>query len=159
MAKGEKRQGEKQHSEKAVRKVTAAESEAVRKHHLARLEGKPSVRFTVAAEDNHWVVRLDHPDERIGECLLADALGSTNRDFVRGIAAQLIYASEPGATVDLAKLNFKLAVIKEGKPRDQFETMLIAQIGEVHAAAMKLAQQLAYVGIPQFDSIERAFTH
>ena len=26
MAKGEKRQGEKQHSEKAVRKVTAAES-------------------------------------------------------------------------------------------------------------------------------------
>ena len=99
MAKGEKRQGEKQHSEKAVRKVTAAESEAVRKHHLARLEGKPSVRFTVAAEDNHWVVRLDHPDERIGECLLADALGSTNRDFVRGIAAQLIYASEPGATV------------------------------------------------------------
>src|SRR5262252_9530872 len=143
MAKGEKRQGEKQHSEKAVRKVTAAESEAVRKHHLARLKGKPSVRFTVAAEDNHWVVRLDHPDERIGQCLLADALGSTNSDFVNGLAAQLVNAASPAAQADLTKLNFKLAVIKESGPRDQFETMLVAQMAEVHVASMRSAYELA----------------
>jgi hypothetical protein len=148
---------DEQHSEKAVRKVTAAEGEAMRKY-LARLEEKPSVRFTVASDGSHWRVRLDHPDERMGECLLADALGSTNRDFVSGIATQLIFASEPGAQVDLGKLNFKLAVIKQSEPKDQFETMLVAQMAEVHEAAMKLAQQLAYVRIPQFDSIERAFT-
>jgi hypothetical protein len=158
MSKGEKRQdGEKQDSEKAAHKVTAAEREAIRKH-LARLEATPPVRFTVPKEGSDLPIRIDHPDQPIGRALLSDALASADRDFVNGIVDQLGNTCRHGQAVDERGLNFKLAVIKGIEPRDQLETMLAAQMAAVHVASMTLAQQLADVEmIPELDSVGRAF--
>jgi hypothetical protein len=155
MARGKKQDGEK-HSDKAVRKVTAAECEAIKKH-LTRLEAKPSVRFTAPSDGSDPRIRVDHPDELIGEILLANAVGSADHDFVNGIVRQLSNTSYDGEKVDVGKLNFKLAVIKGIAPRDQLEAMLAAQMAEVHVASMILAQQLANAEtIPHQDSAERA---
>jgi hypothetical protein len=155
MTRAKKRQDRgKPQSEKGVREITPAEDEAMRKH-LARIE-EPSVRFTKPTEGSDLRARVDHPNELIGQCLLADALGSANNDFVNGLAAQLVIASQRGE-VDLRKLNFKLAVIKESKPRDQFESMLVAEMVEMHVAIMSVAHQLDNVPVAQLDSIASAF--
>jgi hypothetical protein len=147
---------DKQHSEKAVRKVTAAEREAIKKH-LTRLEAKPSVRFTAPSDGRDRRIQVDHPDEVIGEILLANAVGSADHDFVNGIVRQLSNTSYDGEKVDVGRLNFKLAVIKGIEPRDQLEAMLAAQMAEVHVASMILAQQLTHAEtLPHQDGAERA---
>src|SRR6516162_6672650 len=62
------------------------------------------------------------------------------------------------ADVDERGLNFMLSVIKGIEPRDQLETMLLAQMAAVHVASMTFARRLAHgKTIPQQDSVERAF--
>jgi hypothetical protein len=55
-------------------------------------------------------------------------------------------------------LNFAAAVINGVEPRDQLEAMLAAQMASVHAATMKMAQQLALSdNFHAQDNAERAF--
>jgi hypothetical protein len=61
------------------------------------------------------------------------------------------------AKFDEEGLNFMLSVIKGGKPKDQFEAMLAAQMAAIHTATMTFARRLAHVEtIAQQDSAERA---
>jgi hypothetical protein len=86
--------------------------------------------------------------------LLAEALGSTSKDFVDGLVCQVAEATRLSEN----EVNFALSVISKSKPIDQIEAMLAAQMAITHMASMKLAGRLASAEtLPQADSAERAF--
>jgi hypothetical protein len=150
------RQAKQHNKEKAVRKVTAAESTAIEKY-LARRAAKPSVRFKVSKNGSDPEIGIDHPDKLVGEALVMEILASADGDFLNGIVSQLANASAHGRDIDERGLNFMLSVIKDIEPRDQLEAMLAAQMAAVHVASMTFARRLAHVEtIPQQDSAERA---
>jgi hypothetical protein len=110
----------------------------------------------VKVEDNK--ISVDHPDAAIGYLLMQNALGTVDDAFMHGLLKQLAGASSGGKEVDEASLNFMVSVIKGNEPRDQLETMLVAQMAAIHMAAMKFARQLGQVeNLPQQDSAQRAF--
>jgi hypothetical protein len=116
---------------------TAREAEAVRKFQEG-VEQAP--RFKVTKEGH---VVPDHPDAATGVILLAEALGTTDPDFVIGLVGQLADASSKGGKIPESDLNFMLSVIKDIKPRDQLEAMLAAQMAGVHIASMNFLRHLA----------------
>jgi hypothetical protein len=69
------RQTKQHNKEKAVHKVTAAERAAIQKY-LARSAAKPSVRCKVSKNRSDAQIRVDHPDELVGNVLVMDALAS-----------------------------------------------------------------------------------
>jgi hypothetical protein len=86
---------------------------------------------------------LDHPDPELGEQLMADALGVTDRDAMHGILRQLVKASVNGQKPDAVNLAFMISMVKSIKPRDSVEAMLVAQMVSVHVMAMRCAYHLA----------------
>jgi len=100
---------------------------------------------------------IDHPDPEIGEQLMANALGATDRDAMDGILRQLVRASVSGGSPDEVNLSFMISMVKSIKPRDSVEAMLVAQMVSVHVMAMRCAHHLANAkDIAQHDSAARA---
>jgi hypothetical protein len=100
----------------------------------------------------------DHPDPVAGCVLLSEALGSCDVDIVFGLQRQLAKAVQRGGKISEDDLNFLIAVVKDIKPRDQLESMLVAQMAVIHEAIMTFARRLGNVeDIAQQDSAERAF--
>src|SRR6202163_2346781 len=100
---------------------------------------------------------IDHPDPELGERLMADALGVTDRDAMHGILRQLVKASVNGRKPDAVNLSFMISMVKSIKPRDSVEAMLVAQMVSVHVMAMRCAHHLASAeDIAQQDSSGRA---
>ena len=96
---------------------------------------------------------IDHPDPDIGERLMANALGVTDREAMDGILRQLVRASVNGGTHDEVNLSFMISMATSLKPRDSVEAMLVAQMVSVHVMAMRCAQHLANAeDIAQRDS-------
>src|SRR2546425_5318783 len=146
----------KQHNkEKAVHQVTVAERAAVDRH-FARREAKPSVRLKVSKNGSEQI-EFDHPDARIGQALVMEALASADWDFLQGIVNQLANASTHGQNTDERGLNFMLSVIKGIEPRDQLEAMLAAQMAAVHVATMTFARDLAPANTSAFTKLTRTF--
>jgi hypothetical protein len=86
---------------------------------------------------------IDHPDPKLGERLMADALGVTDRDAMDGILRQLVKASVKGRKPDAVNLAFMISMVNSIKPRDAVEAMLVAQMVSVHVMAMQCAYRLA----------------
>jgi hypothetical protein len=100
---------------------------------------------------------IDHPDPQLGEALMAEALGVADRDAMEGILRQLVKASASGQKPDAVNLSFMISMIKNIKPRDAIEAMLVAQMVSVHALAMRCACYLAIAeDITRQDSAARA---
>jgi hypothetical protein len=100
---------------------------------------------------------IEHSDPEIGEQLMANALGTTDREATDGILRQLIRASASGGRPDEANLSFMISMIRSIKPRDAVEAMLVAQMVSVHVMAMRCAQHLAHADdLAQHDSAARA---
>jgi hypothetical protein len=100
---------------------------------------------------------IDHPDQALGEELMADALGVTDRDAMDGILRQLVRASVSGDGPDEVNVSFMISMVRNIRPRDAIEAMLVAQMVSVHVMAMRCAQQLATACDPaQHDSAARA---
>jgi hypothetical protein len=100
---------------------------------------------------------IDHPDPELGEQLMANALGATDRDAMDGILRQLVRASVSGGSPDEVNISFMISMVKSIKPRDSVEAMLVAQMVSVHVMAMRCAQHLANADdIAQHDSAARA---
>jgi hypothetical protein len=119
----------------------------------SRTEATPRVK----ADENGATVWLDHPDSLFGHALLMEALGTAHLDFVNGLLQQLANAGSQGQRADESAINFLLSIVKGGKPKDQFEAMLSAQMAAIHTATMTFAQRLAHVEtVQQQDSAERA---
>ena len=77
-------------------------------------------------------ISVDHPDGAVGLAVLMEALGTTDYDFVDGLLRQLTNAELDGDKADEANINFLLAVVKDAKPKDHLEAMLLAQMAVVH---------------------------
>jgi hypothetical protein len=100
---------------------------------------------------------IDHPDPEIGEQLMADALGVTDREAMHGIVRQLVRASVNGESPDEVTLSFMLSMVRSIRPRDPLEAMLVAQMVSVHVMAMRCAHHLAGSDdLAQHDSAARA---
>src|SRR5258705_6271429 len=100
---------------------------------------------------------IDHPDSELGEQLMADALGVTDRDAMHGILRQLVKASVNGERPDEVNLGFMISMVNSIKPRDSVEAMLVAQMVSVHVMAMRCAYHLANADdIARQDSAARA---
>ncbi len=99
---------------------------------------------------------IDHPDPEIGEQLMANALGVTDREAMHGIIRQLVKASVSGESPDEVNLYFMISMVKSIKPRDSIEAMLVAQMVSVHVMAMRCAHHLANADdLAQHDSAAR----
>jgi hypothetical protein len=99
---------------------------------------------------------IDHPDPELGEQLMADAMGVADRDAMHGILKQLVKASVSGEKSDEINLSFMISMVKNIKPRDSVEAMLVAQMVCVHVMAMRCAYHLANAeDIAQQDSAGR----
>src|SRR6266581_1069641 len=100
---------------------------------------------------------IDHPDPELGERLMADALGVSDRDAMHGILKQLVKASVSGGKPDEVSLSFMISMVKSIKPPDSVEAMLVAQMVSVHVMAMRCAYHLASAeDIARQDSAGRA---
>jgi hypothetical protein len=55
---------------------------------------------------------IDHPDPEIGEQLMANALGVTDREAMHGIVRQLVKASVSGESPDEVNLSFMISMVK-----------------------------------------------
>src|SRR5690242_8038485 len=86
---------------------------------------------------------IDHPDQALGEALLANALGVADREAMHGIIRQLVKASVSGESPDEVNLSFMISMVKSIKPRDAIEAMLVAQMVSVHVMTMRCAHHLA----------------
>jgi len=75
-----------------------------------------------------------------------------DRHFRDGLLVQQANSGPPEG------LNFKLSVVNGLAPREQVETLLVAQMAEVHAAMMRFARRLSQAdSLPEQDLAERAF--
>ncbi|MGY4476719.1 hypothetical protein [Bradyrhizobium sp. USDA 3364] len=100
---------------------------------------------------------IDHPDPKLGEALMANALGAADRDAMDGILRQLVRASVNGGKPCEVNLAFMISMVKSIGPRDSVEAMLVAQMVSVHVMAMRCAQHLAHADdLAQHDSAARA---
>jgi hypothetical protein len=100
---------------------------------------------------------IDHPDQELGERLMASALGVADRDAMDGILRQLVRASASDGRADETNLSFMIAMVQSLRPRDSVEAMLVAQMVSVHVMAMRSAEQMASAGdIARHDSAARA---
>jgi hypothetical protein len=88
-------------------------------------------------------VAIDHPDQELGERLMSDALGVSDRDAMYGVLRQLVKASVSRNKPDALNLAFMISMVESIKPRDSIEAMLVAQMVSVHVMAMRCAHQLA----------------
>jgi hypothetical protein len=123
----------------------------------AQTAAEKTPRIKVSHDKKATAISLDHPDELIGSVLLAEALGTVDGDFVKGLLTQLGNATSQDQRPNESAINFLLSVIKGAKPKDQFEAMLAAQMAAIHTATMTFTRQLANVEtIEQQDSAERA---
>jgi hypothetical protein len=115
-------------------------------------------RLKVSNDGNVPDISVDHQSQTVGNVLLAQALGTTDEDFIDGLLLQLANVDARDGQVNERGLNFLLSVIKGIKPKDQLEAMLAAQMAVAHMASMRFARQLQRVEtLPQQDSAERAF--
>lgn len=126
--------------------------------HRARQEDAPAAPcMKVEYEEGVPCVAVDHPDGKIGQRLLMEALGTSSFDFLDGIVRQLVNAGSQGSEADEKALNFMLSVVKGVGPKDEIETMLAAQMAAVHMSTMTLARRFGQVEtVDQQDSAERA---
>ena len=100
---------------------------------------------------------IDHPDPELGEQLMADALGVTDREAMHGILTQLVKSGVNGQKPDEVNLSFMISMVKSIRPRDSVEAMLVAQMVSVHVMAMRCAHHLANAeDIARQDSAGRA---
>ncbi|WP_050423524.1 hypothetical protein [Bradyrhizobium tropiciagri] len=124
---------------------------------LAAAPGEPQAAILPRIRLSRRGYAIDHPDRKLGEQLMANALGAADRDAMDGILRQLVRASVSGGKPSEVNLAFMLSMVKSIRPRDAVEAMLVAQMVSVHVMAMRCAQHLAHADdLAQHDSAARA---
>src|SRR6266446_5416767 len=115
--------------------------------YFARQAQTPAAPRLKVSDDSSGATEIapDHPDPRMAQALLMEALATTDACFVVGLIGQLADAGTRPRKVDERELNFMLSVVKGAKPKDQVEAMLAAQMAAVHTATMTFARRLANV--------------
>jgi len=126
------------------RELTARERAAVERLRAA----DPPFRLKLTADNDYeqWRAIPDHPDEEVGWALVMEALGSTNRDFVRDLLAQMVSASIRAGVVEEDILNSIFQFVVCQKPKDGFEAKLILHMALTDRLTVAMANRSANVG-------------
>jgi hypothetical protein len=136
---------------------TPAEQAALDAFRERRKGSAPRVKLT-GAKGEPKKLEVEHPEQNIGYALLMNGLATADLEFLNGLLTQLVNVGSLGKEADETGLNFLLSCIRGIAPRDPLETLLAAQMGTVHAAAMTFGRRLASVEtLAQQDSAQRAF--
>lgn len=136
---------------------TEHEASALDRLEKRRERSSPAPRFKIEEVSNR--ASLDHPNLAVGFELLTEALGSADLDFTCGVIRQLAEAITRNGRLHDEDINFLIATIKDLKPRDQAETLLVAQMGTVHMAIMNFAKLLGNVNsFQQQESLVSSWT-
>jgi hypothetical protein len=141
---------------------TATERSALGKYD-SRKATQTAPRLKVLKSGEKVTISPDHPDQPVGWSLLMEALGTADVDFAKGLIQQLAGAGlkdgqiDNDGQIDEAGVNFLLSVVKDAKPKDHLEAMLVAQMAVVHVITMAFARRLPHVEtLQEQDSAERA---
>ena len=135
-----------------------AQEQGVAAKYLAQLEADITLpRIKVVRTGDGAAILPDHPDEFVGQVLLMQALGTTDPRFANGLMRQLADVGSQGTQIDERETNFLLSIVVGGKPKDQFEAILMAQMAAINNAFIATARYLAHAEtLPQLDCYERA---
>src|SRR5207245_10836297 len=68
---------------------------------------------------------IDHPDNELGEQLMANALGVTDREAMHGIIRQLVKASVSGESPDEVNLSFMISMVQSIHAPDSIDGLLV----------------------------------
>ena len=140
----------------AMEALPAAKKERVERIARASTESTaaPSMKLTL----KNGTLEIAYEAEAVVALALQMAdMGTTDRDFHRGLIQQIAAVGAQGKGADSANSNFVMSVVRCIEPRDGLEAMLATQMGAVHAATMMLARRLNHVDtIDQQDAAERA---
>jgi hypothetical protein len=94
-----------------------------------------------------------------GERKLTKALGMPNPQSMRALVIQLAKVTMRDGKADEGELNLMISFICDGKPRDQVEAFLLAQMAISHVMGMRYANYVVNSDfIDQQDSGERIFS-
>jgi hypothetical protein len=98
--------------------------------------------FRIKKDDDHLKILADHEIPIVGDALIAEAMGTSDLDFYRGLLDQVGRSALRDGKIAESSLNFLISVIKGIQPKDQLEAMLAAQTAAVHVASMDMARRL-----------------
>ena len=102
-----------------------------------REDAEPPVpRLKVVSMSGAPTIVPDHPDWNVGMALLQEAIGAGSREFLATILVQLGHVCSRDGMIDPVQLDFTFSVVRNARPRDQMEAMLVIQ-----AAAIPLADE------------------
>lgn len=134
--------------------ITDSERSVIDRHEAKRDARRPAPRVKVQNGD----ISLAHVDSSIGTCILMEALGTTDHDFLVGLLDQLKETSTHANQVREVDFNFLLSVVKSVQPNNELEAMLAAQMAVVQIMVMRFSRHFSLAqSLPQQDSAERAF--
>jgi hypothetical protein len=129
---------------------TAREAEVLAsfKERKAKKKPAPGMKVTVSETDGQRSanIEVDHPDIETGFMLLAESIGTDDRDFLVGTLKSLTMAAQNGANIDQDKMNYALAMVRGLNPKGQLEVTLGVQMAAIHLATMRMA---AFLGASQ----------
>jgi hypothetical protein len=104
---------------------------------------------TLTAKKAGATVSREHQDKASGCAPSMEATGTAVGDLFTGGLL--------GFPIDKDRLVFTASIVRGTKPRDQIETMLVAQMAAVHMAITRFTHRLAHPGNPlEEESAERA---
>jgi len=121
-------------------------------------------RLTIEKKSSGGVVGDGSSDDRIvtdinSERSLMEQFGTREPDFARGIIRQLRTICSKDRGIDAGKFSFLLALIKDGKPVDQTDTLLLVQLGIVHLAVTDYGARLERAeNLHQLEYYQRALS-
>ena len=119
---------------------------------------RPRMKAHNKTEDPGHII-VDHQDPETGYGLMAESLGTANKNFLIGIISELgCITADAEGQVDIESLNHGLSLAQGIQPRDEIETMLATQMAAVHMATIVFARRLQRAqNSVQRESAERGF--
>jgi hypothetical protein len=126
---------------------TTNEAAALAKYESRQAKKKPApglkITNTEEAERSVVNIKIDHPDHlEVGYRLLAESLGTADRDFVVGTLDSLALVGRNGKKIDQNSTNYALSMVRGIQPKDSVEVTLGLQMAAIHLATMRTASFL-----------------
>lgn len=134
--------------------ATPADRRAARDLFEKRHKGSPYVRLKIENKDGEVDIQADYPDQGAGQVHLMAAFNVTDYSLYGRLVEDLAnLAIVDGGGVSEVEVNALLGIVREIRPRDATEALLVVQMAAIHRATITAARRLKRVDtIPQQDS-------
>src|SRR5215475_8275740 len=129
--------------EQALSKLAPSERQAVE-----NFNGRsPAPRLTAQERDGKISISNDHPDTAIGMLMLAQALGTADVDFARGVIGEIADLSWSGRQMSESELNYLRSIVVGMRPQNPVQTMLAVELAANHKLLLENARRAANANI------------